>query len=247
MRRIPLLIAGAIGLAFATACRGASSDDAVAATPGGTAASPSASDLAKPGTSMVRFVDALPAPSRVELSGDDRTLFRGVKYKDVTAYAEVTENLIAFRLMRDGAESALADEHAMMRDGERYTVVVLPVASGPPKLVVLHNDSKPAAEKARLRVINASPTARTADVAIQGEREPLVKGVSSGDEACCTDVDPRVATIEIRRHAKGASTVLIKDVHLVAGKAYTVVIAGGGAAAFEAFTIEDAPALAPVP
>jgi hypothetical protein len=235
-------IAGAVALAVVAGCRGERSGQPVATTTDeGTSVSPPGTQAAKAGRAMVRLVDAVPAGRALELAGDDRTLFTAVKYQTVTDYAQVEDNLVAFKLRREGGDSSLADDHEMMRDGVRYTVVALPAKKGEVQLRVVTDDLTPAAGKARVRVINAAPTVKSADLAVQGQKDALFSGLDPGDAPAAKDVPPGTVTLEIRRDAQGAHPVLVRDVHLEAGKTTTIVVAGTASGKVETFTFSDAP------
>jgi hypothetical protein len=53
--------------------------------------------VARRGKSMVRLVNAVPGDVRLDLSGDDRTVFYDVEYRDVTPYTEIGDNVVKFR------------------------------------------------------------------------------------------------------------------------------------------------------
>jgi len=224
-----------------TACReGRTQEPVVSTTKGGASVSPAGTDAARAGKSMVRVINAVPSKHKVELTGDDRTLFSDVLYKQVTPYVEVKDNLIALRVLTTEENALLADDHEMMIDGIRYTALVLPDEKGGLQLKVVRDDIAPAAGKARLRVINASPTVKNADFAILGEKTALFQGVDFTDEAGYKDVEPGTITLDVRQSTKSVKPMILKPLHLVAGKAYTIVIVGGKGAPVEAVVFEDA-------
>jgi hypothetical protein len=223
------------------ACReGKTQEPVVSTTKGGTSVSPAGADAARSGKSMVRVINALPSKHKVELTGNDHTLFSDVLYKQVTPYAEVKDDLIALRVLTTEDNTLLADDHEIMIDGIRYTALVLPDAKGGTQLRIVRDDVAAGAGKARLRVINASPTVKNADFAILGEKEALFTGVDFTDEAGFKDIVPATITLDVRQSAKSVKPMILKPLHLVAGRAYTIVIVGGKGAPVEALVFEDA-------
>ncbi len=235
------MLALALFVVAAAACREAKTAQPVVSTAnGGASVSPAGTDAARAGKSMVRVVNALPSDHHVVLTGDDRTLFSDVLYKQVTPYAEVKDNLIALRVLTADQNNVLADDHEMMADGIRYTALVLPDGKGGTQLKVVRDDVEPDSGKARLRVINASPTVKNADFAILGEKTALFKGVDFTDEAGYKDLAPSTITLDVRQNAKSVKPMILKPLHLEAGKAYTIVIVGGKGAPVETVVFEDA-------
>jgi hypothetical protein len=223
------------------ACREGKTQEPVVSTGGGAASvSPAGTVAARAGKSMVRVLNAMPSKHTLDLTGDDRTLFSDVVYKQVTPYAEVKDNLIALRVLKTEDNSLLADGHEMMLDGIRYTALVLPDEKGGTQLKVVRDDLAPGTGKARLRVINASPAVDNADFAILGQKAALFKGVDFTDEAGYKDIDPSTITLDVRQNAKSVKPMILKPLHLETGKAYTIVIVGGRVAPVEALVFTDA-------
>jgi hypothetical protein len=229
----------AIGLS--ASCKGAKTDKPVATDANGNiTVSPSGDAAAKEGKSMVRLVNALPNSKAIDVAGDDRTLFTAVGYKTVTPYVEVRDNQIDFKLMHATKDSSVAGNSEMMADGNRYTIVALPDDKGGATMRILRDEVVPDSGKARIRVINAAPGVKDADVALQGQKDALFEDVDYAAEAGYKDITPVTATVEIRRDDPNAKTILVKDVHFEAGKAYTIVLTGSKANPVEVITFEDA-------
>ncbi len=226
------LLAVTMAIAAAAACR--------QGTPSGT-------DAARTGRSMVRVVNALPSGKKVDVTGDDRTLFSGVNYKQVTPYAQVRDSLIALRALAADDNQLLADDREMMLDGVRYTALILPGDNGATQIRVVRDDVAADPGKARIRVINASPSVKSADFAVLGEKAALFQGADFTDEAGYKDVAPATITLDVRVNAKSVKPMILKPVHLEAGKAYTIVILGGRGAPAEAINVEDGVSPPPAP
>jgi hypothetical protein len=227
-------------LAMTMACAGAKTDRPVVTNGDGTSqASPSGTEMAKEGKSLVRLVNAIPAKQGIDVSGGDRTVFTDIGYKSVTPYAEIRNNMVKFRLRATGSDSALANNSEAMTDGYRYTIVALPGEKGEPQMRVLRDEVVTDSGKARIRVINAAPDIGSIDVAMQGQKDPIFGGVKYGSEAGYKDIDPVNGSIEIRSDLKTRKPLLLKNMHFEAGKAYTIVLAGWGTGGIDAITFDD--------
>jgi hypothetical protein len=236
------MIACGLGLALAVGCKGAETRTPVVTTTdkGNTSASPAGTEVAARDRSLVRLVNALPSKQHLDIGGDDRAVFGDVGYKTVTPYTEMSGNIVKFRLRRTGTDSVLASNTETMTDGYRYTIIAMPDEKGGARLVVVRDEVVPDAGKARLRVINAAPGVKDADVAVQGQKDALFTNIAYAAEAGYKDLDPMTATIEIRREAKSGRTILLKNMRFDAGKAYTIVLTGATPSEIETITFDDA-------
>jgi hypothetical protein len=108
------------------------------------------------------------------------------------------------------------------------------------------NNAAPAAGKAHVRVVHASPDAPAVDIAVKGGAV-LVPNLAFGKDAGPLPVDAGIYDLEVR--AAGTTTVAlpINGVQLAAGKIYTVFAVGllNGTPKLEALPIAAAPAAAP--
>lgn len=234
------LLTTGLALAATMACAGAKTDRPVVTTADGESkASPSGTEMAKEGKSLVRLVNAIPGKAGIDISSEDRTVFTGIDYKGVTSYAEIRDNAVTFRLRATGHDSSLADNKEMMTDGYRYTIVALPGEKGEPRMRILRDEVVPDSGKARIRVINAAPDIGNVDVAMQGQKDALFHNVHYGTEAGFTDIAPTSATLEVRSDLKTRKPLLLKNMHFVAGKAYTIVLSGWGTGGIDAITFDD--------
>lgn len=240
MRNTSKVVATGLALAVTLACSGAKTEKPVlTSNDGQTQASPSGTEMAKEGKSLVRLVNAIPAKKGIDVSGGDRTVFTDIAYKSVTPYAEIRNNMVNFRLRSSGTDSSLANNNEAMTDGYRYTIVALPGMKGEPSMRVLRDEVVPDSGKARVRVINAAPDIGNVDVAMQGQKDPIFGGVGYGTEAGYKDIEPVSGTIEIRSDLKTRKPLLLKNMKFEAGKAYTIVLAGWGTGGIDAIAFDD--------
>lgn len=242
MNRPGRTLAFGVSLALAIGCKGAETKgEVVTRTEAGKAsASPAGTEVAKRDRSLVRLVNAIPGGRHLEVGGDDRTVFADVAYKTVTPYVELKGNAVKFHLRNAGVDSILATNSEMLMDGYRYTLIAMRDKAAGVRLVALRDEVVPDSGKARIRVINAAMGADDADVAVQGQKDPLFENVAYGAEAGNKDIVPMTATIEIRRDKKAGATILLKNMRFDAGRAYTIVLTGAKPSEIDVITFDDA-------
>lgn len=216
-----------------------------------TADLPAGSDSSHQGQSMVRVVNAVPTPEALDVFTDDANTFNGVAFKTVTPFKGIRDNMVTFKLRPAGSAASdttepLAENHEMMSDGDRYTVVVLPADAsdkdGHPKLRVLEEPTDAGdAGKARIRFVNAARGLKSFDVFVPGNNDPFFDDVDFGTEAGYKDMDATSGVIQVR--ADNGPTVLLKvpQRSFEAGKTYTIIVTNKSADGqqLEAVTIED--------
>jgi hypothetical protein len=227
-------------LALIAGCAGAKTEQPVVTTSGdGKTTSAAGSEAAKRGKSLVRFVNAVPGETGLDLSADDRTTFYNVEFRTVTPYTEISDNLVKFELRGADRDSVLANNTESMGDGYRYTIVAMPTADNQLKLRVLRDEVVTDSGKARIRVINAAPVMPDADVLWSGQKEPIFDNVAFGTEAGFKDIEPATATVEIRGNDNPTPPIRIRNVALTPGKAYTIIIAAAKPRGIQAITFND--------
>lgn len=206
-------------------------------TEAGKSVSPAGTVADQRGTTLVRVVNALPEKVHIDVAADDRVLFRDVGYQDVTDFQELHENVTRFALRLKGSDSVLADNHEVMGDGARYTLVALPDAKGGMQLRVLRDELVTDPAKTKIRVINAAAGMDNVDVIMKGQKDPLFSNVDPGIEAGYKDIDPATTTLVFR--AKSGKPVEVDNVKLEAGRAYTIVLTGAMGHKIETVRFDD--------
>lgn len=220
-------------------------------TAAGTTTAPPSTEVAGRGNALVRFVHAVPGLAPVDVFAGDGKAFDAVIYKHVTAYREMPTASALFRLRLAGQATAdpLAEKSEGFGTGRHHTVVAFPAAdsglfskgAGVELRFVADEFQPPAAGRARVRVVNASPDLGEADLYATGRAEPLVKGAKPGAASAYVETEPAGAGIEVRRAGENITTLAVPGLKIEAGKLYTVFIVGGtkGSAALESFAVED--------
>ncbi len=240
MRLALAISAFAIGALSACGTRG--ENNAVETTVSDSAAgtiSPSAASADARGTSMVRFVNAMPGGNPVSVSSDSVAVFSSVKFGDVTPYQELRENIKTFALGTPGAMTGTASNTETMRDGGRYTIFALPDRDGGASLKITRDELAPEAGKARIRVVHAAPGLDDVDVMMSGQKDALFDDVDYGSEAGFKDVAPGNASFVIRHKDRDLAVANLKAMTLKAGSAYTIVLIGRPGGKVEAMSFTD--------
>ena len=230
----------ALAVASLLGCAGAQTKSPIVTrSEDGKSVSPSGDAAAKRGTSLVRFVNALPGSGKLTVHADERDLFSGIEFKAVTTYQELRDNLTKFPLRRDDAANEMATNSEAMTDGYRYTIVALSDEKGGASLRVFRDEVVPDSGKARIRLIHAAPGLADVDLAVVGQREPLFNDINYSMEAGFKDIDPTTVTFEIRHDKGQANLVRLPKMILAAGRAYTIILTGMAPNKLTAVTFDD--------
>ena len=227
----------------------------------GTSTAPPAKEVEQRGRTLVRIVHAMPDSPALDLFADEAKAFASITYKTVTPYKELSGKLpptppvtevpvpsanklqVVFRLRHVAQDAPLAEATEVLTLGNHYTVIVLPNAEGKePSLKITSDDLTPApSEKARVRVIHASPDAGEVDVYAKEIDKALFDGVNFKSEVGYKEVEPMMATLEVRPKGQKSQLATASNMKWGAGKTYTIIVMGRVRAApkLEAVTVED--------
>jgi len=203
----------------------------------GKTTSPSGVAADRRGTTLVRVVNALPEKRHIDVAADTRVLFSNVEYQDVTDFQELRDNVTKFVVRPEGKDTALAENHEVMSDGARYTLVVLPDEKGGTMLRVLRDELVTDPAKTKIRVINGTAAMEDLKVTVQGQKDPLFDKVAPGVEAGYKEIQPTTATLLFQ--PKQGPAVKVEKMQLDPGRAYTIVLTGGKGHKPEAVKFDD--------
>jgi hypothetical protein len=200
----------------------------------------------------VRVVHASPDAPAVDVYADGTKALTAVPYKGSSDYLQVPAGARNFQVFATGADPAtdepVIDADATLISGRDYAVIAVGTLAEIRPLVLEDNNAAPAAGKAHVRVVHASPDAPAVDVAVKGG-PVLFSDLAFPGADGPSPVDAGTYDLEVR--AAGTSTVAlpIDDVALQPGKIYTVFAVGlvNGSPALEALPIVNDPAPASAP
>jgi hypothetical protein len=203
-----------------------------------------AKDAKQRDKALVRIVNAVPTGPTFDLYTDDKKVFAAVAFKTVTPYQEIPDEHHSFRLRPAGQDSAqpVVEEGETLTGGKHYTLIVMPDTNDKIKLQVVNDNLvPPPADKAEVRVIQASPDAGEVDVVAKQGNKKLFSGVNAGSDTRYTDLEPMNSTLEIRPEGKDNALASMPNTKFDKGKIYTIVVAGStkGTPKLQAVVIED--------
>ncbi|WP_423223755.1 DUF4397 domain-containing protein [Candidatus Amarolinea aalborgensis] len=174
----------------------------------------------------VRVVHASPDAPAVDVWVDGAKAFTNAPFKGITQYAGLTAGDHKVQVVPTGkTEPAVISATLTLDNDKDYTVVAVGKVANIEPLVLVDNNSAPAAGKAHVRFVHASPDAPAVDVAVKGG--PVIfsnvafKGV--GDY---TPVDAGTYDLEVRLAGTNTVALSVPGVKLDDGTVYTVFAMG---------------------
>ena len=174
----------------------------------------------------VRVVHASPDAPAVDVWVDGAKAFTNAPFKGITSYAGLTAGDHKVQVVPTGATEPAVISATLSLDSDKdYTVVAVGKLASIEPLVLVDNNSAPAAGKAHVRFVHASPDAPAVDVAVKGG--PVIfsnvafKGV--GDY---TPVDAGTYDLEVRLAGTDTVALSVPGVKLDDGTVYTVFAMG---------------------
>jgi len=189
----------------------------------------------------VRVIHASPDAPAVDVWVDGAKAFSGVAFKDATAYAPLTAGDHAVKVVPAGeTEPAVIDATLTLADDKDYSVVAVGKLADIEPLVLEDNNAAPAAGKAHVRFVHASPDAPAVDVAVKGG-PVLFSNVPFKGVGAYTPVDAGTYDLEVRLAGTDTVALAIPGAKLDAGKVYTawaLGLAAGEPALSAAFTVD---------
>jgi hypothetical protein len=202
--------------------------------------------------SAVRVVHASPDAPAVDVYVDGSKVLTDVAYKGASDYLPVPAGAHNFKVFATGANPASAtpviDADATLEGGKDYTVLAIGNLADIKPLILTDDNSTPAAGKAHVRVIHASPDAPAVDIAVKSG-PVLFSNLAFGKEVGPAPVDAGTYDLEVRAAGTMTVTLAINGVTFEAGKIYTVVAVGllNGTPKLEALPLVNDPLAAPAP
>jgi hypothetical protein len=198
-------------------------------------------------TARVRVVHASPDAPAVDVYADGARALTNVPYKGYSDYLPLPAGPHNFKVFATGADpasdTAVIDADATLEAGKDYTVVAVGLLADIEAAVFEDNNAAPAAGKAHVRVIHASPDAPAVDVAVAGG-PVLFSNLAFPNAAGPSPVDAGTYDLEVRAAGTTTAALEVPGVQTQAGKIYTVLAVGllEGEPALEALPIVNDPA-----
>jgi hypothetical protein len=200
------------------------------------------SALAQDSMARVRVVHASPDAPAVDVWVNGAVAFSNAPFKGITSYAELAAGSYQVQVSPTGAtEPIVIDATLDLAAGTDYTVVAVGQLDNIEPLVLIDNNAAPAAGKAHVRFVHASPDAPAVDIAVTGG-PVLFSNVPFKGTGDYLPVDAGTYDLEARLAGTETVALSVPGVALEEGKVYTIFAMGlvGGEPALTAVPSVDA-------
>jgi hypothetical protein len=204
--------------------------------------------LADSHEAKVRVVHASPDAPAVDVLVNDGVAFSNAPFKGITAYAPLAVGTYNVKVVPTGATEPVVIEADLALEAKEYTVVAVGQLASIEPLVLVDNNSLPAAGKAHVRFVHASPDAPAVDIAVKGG--PVLFGnVAFKGVGDYLPVDAGTYDLEVRLAGTDTVALEVPGVALAEGTVYTVFAMGlaGGEPALTAVPSVDAASATALP
>jgi LPXTG-motif cell wall-anchored protein len=200
------------------------------------------SALADSHMARVRVVHASPDAPAVDVWVNGNVAFSNAPFQGITDYAALDAGSYQVQVTPTGAtEPVVIDATLDLSGGTDYTVVAVGQLANIEPLVLVDNNSAPAAGKAHVRFVHASPDAPAVDIAVTGG-PVLFSNVPFKGVGDYLPVDAGTYDLEARLAGTETVALSVPGVQLNEGTVYTIFAMGlaGGEPALTAVPSVDA-------
>ena len=183
--------------------------------------------LAQDADARVRVVHASPDAPAVDVWVNDSVAFSNAPFKGITDYAGLEPATYNVKVVPTGATEPVVIEADLGLDaGTDYTVVALNTLNNIEPLVLVDNNSQPAAGKAHVRFVHASPDAPAVDIAVADGGPVLFSNVAFKEVGDYLPVDAGTYDLEVRVAGTEGMALDVPGLTLNDGTVYTVFAMG---------------------
>jgi len=183
--------------------------------------------LAQDADARVRVVHASPDAPAVDVWVNDSVAFSNAPFKGITDYAGLEPATYNVKVVPTGATEPVVIEADLGLDaGTDYTVVALNTLENIEPLVLVDNNSQPAAGKAHVRFVHASPDAPAVDIAVADGGPVLFSNVAFKEVGDYLPVDAGTYDLEVRVAGTEGMALDVPGLTLNDGTVYTVFAMG---------------------
>ncbi len=196
----------------------------------------------------VRAIHASPDAPAVDVWADGKLAFTNATFKAITPYASLTAGAHQFQVVPAGKTTpAVISATLTLAADKDYSIAAVGKLANIAPLVLEDNNAAPAAGKAHIRFVHASPDAPAVDIAVKGG--PVIfsniafKGVGN-----YTPVAAGTYDLEVRPAGKTDVVLAIPGVKLEDGGVYTawaMGLAGGDPKLAAVLSVDRAPSASP--
>jgi len=191
----------------------------------------------------VRVVHASPDAPSVDVLVDGSAAFSGAAFKGISDYAALAAGTYGVQVVPAGETEPVVIEADLALDGGTdYTVVAVGRLQDIEPLVLVDNNSAPAAGKAHVRFVHASPDAPAVDIAVADGGPVLFSDIAFKGVGEYLPVDAGTYDLDVRVAGTEDVALAVPGVKLDAGTVYTIFAVGlaGGEPALTALPSVDA-------
>ncbi|WP_135301920.1 DUF4397 domain-containing protein [Haloarcula amylovorans] len=179
---------------------------------------------------LVRVVHASPDAPDVDVYVDGSRVLRGVEYGTISDYLWVEPDEYEVKITAAGDRNAVVfeDDLAFEEDDEYTVVATGEFEEDEFEVFVYEDDRSTRRDRARVRVIHASPDAPDVDVTLDEGDAVLIEDLELGEESDYLTVKPGRYELEVRPASSKNDNPFDAefDVRLRPGRVYTVVATG---------------------
>jgi len=214
-------------------------------SPSGVSTTPPSRAAETRNRALVRFVQVVPEIDSADLFASDLLVFTSIPYQGVTAYREVPDESLTFRLRPAGQHMAepVAQESEGLSAGKHYTVISMrDEKTAKADIRVVEDDLVPPTPgKAKVRWINATPDLKEIDVYSPGADKALFSGLNFKDNTKYAEVTPMTGPLEVHRAGEKTPVFTIDNATFQPGTIYTVILTGNasGQPPMRSIIVED--------
>ena len=199
------------------------------------------------GEARIRVVHASPDAPEVDVLLDDTEVLSDVPYLVASGYLETSEGDHNLKVNAAGTTTTVIDADATLADGTDYTVIASGLVAEIEPIVLVDDNSTPAAGNVRVRAIHGAPSAPAVDVYVTAPEAdldaatPVLTNVAFGDVAPYLEVP--AGDYQVRVTPAGTKLVVIDSgaLTLASGQVRTAIAvdAPGGGAPFDLLVLAD--------
>jgi hypothetical protein len=192
-------------------------------------------------SARVRVVHASPDAPAVDVLVDGSAAFTSAPFKGITDYASLDPGTYAVQVVPAGETEPAVIDAELGLEARDYTVVAVGALENIEPLVLADNNAQPAAGKAHVRFVHASPDAPAVDIAVAGG-PVLFSNVAFKGVGDYLPVDAGTYDLEVRPAGSEDVVLSVPALALRDGTVYTVFAMGlaGGEPALQAVPSVDA-------
>jgi len=190
----------------------------------------------------VRVVHASPDAPAVDVLVNDAVAFSNIPFKDITDYAELEAGTYNVKVVPTGeTEPVVIEADLDLEAGTDYTVAAVGQLENIEPLVLVDDNTIPAAGKAHVRFVHTSPDAPNVDIRVK-DGPVLFENVPFKQAFPYVPVDAGTYDLEVLVHESGAVALEVPGLSLAEKSVYTVFAMGlaGGEPALQAVPSLDA-------